>query len=131
MNEGDLDWLVEITKEFNDKYYGVPLNVEKATHTLHGIITEPYGVAFRSEKAAIVGTIEDDPFRDSCVLQERGWYSTGFGGVKVLKHFIDYGLNDLGVNDIRMSHLASNPEVGKLLARMNFKPAEVSHSLLL
>lgn len=130
ITEDDLDWLVELTTEFNDQYYGIPLNLNKTRRTLWSLITGPNGVCFRSDSGAIIGTIEDDPFRDYVVLQERGWFSTDRSGIALLREFTDYG-TELGVNEIRMCTLNSNKRVDKLLLKYGYNPIETSHGLRL
>lgn len=124
----DLDWLLEVTVEFNDKWYGVPINREKTLRTLEEIIMGPAGVGFRTDHGAIIGTIEDDPFRDYTVLQERGWYATDRSGIALLDTFVNYG-HELGVDEVRVGNLHSNPGVSKLLERKGFTPVETSHGL--
>jgi len=127
LKEDDLDWLVNLTVEFNDNYYGIPLNLPKTRETLKGIITKPYGVGFRSEYGAIIGTIEDDPFRDYVVLQERGWFAKK-DGLQLLNHFTEYG-KSIGVHEIRMTTLQCNNRVGLLLTKRNYMPIETSYGL--
>lgn len=124
----DLEWLLELTIQFNDEWYGVPINEYKARDALEEIILGPAGVGFRTEHGAIIGTIEDDPFRDYTVLNERGWYATDRSGVKLLNAFVEYG-KELGVDEIRVGHLHKNDGVSKLLERKGFTPVETSHGL--
>ena len=122
----DLDWLVDLTVEFNDTHYGIPLDLNKTRKTLEYLILDGTGVGFRSENGAIIGNIEEDPFRDYAVLQERGWFSKDRSGIKLLRAFTNYGL-ELGVSEVRVSTLESNPGVKRVLKRYNYKPIEVSH----
>ncbi len=126
--EDDIEWLLGLTQEFNDKWYGVPINPDKARRALRRIITGSDGIGFRTDHGAIVGTVEDDPFRDYVVLQERGWYSTDRSGIALLNEFIGHGVA-IGVHEIRVCHLHSNPGVSQLLERKGFTPKETSHGL--
>lgn len=130
LQEEDLDWLVDLTKEFNDKYYRIPLDLNKTRRALWHIITDDTGVGFRTDNGAIVGTIEDDPFRNYCALQERGWFSTDRTGIQLLKRFTDYG-KELGVNEIRMGTLEANKRAGKILLKYGYVPIETSYGLRL
>ena len=130
ITEDDLDWLVDLTIDFNDSYYGIPLNINKTRRTLWGVITQEYGVGFRSDNGAIIGTIEDDPFRDYVVLQERGWFSTDRSGIALLRAFTNYG-KEIGVNEIRMTTLEANKRADKLLLKYGYNPIETSHGLRL
>lgn len=128
--EEDLDWLVQVTQQFNDTYYKIPLNLNKTRRTLWSLIVEDYGVGFRTDNGAIIGTIEEDPFRDYVVLQERGWFSTDRSGIQLLRAFTDYGV-ELGVNEIRMCTLEANAGVQRILSRYGYTPIETSHGLRL
>jgi len=125
---GDLEFLMIITQEFNDKLYGVPLNIDKTWDTLELIVEGPMGVAYVSDRGAIVGTIEEDPFRNYTVLQERGWYATDRSGLRLLRAFIQHGI-DIGVDEIRMTTLEINPAAERLLEHSGFDRKETSWGL--
>lgn len=125
----DIDWMMETAKEFNDKYFYVPLDLEKSAIHLVNVVT--HGVAIRSDDAVIIGMWHMDPMRDWSVLVELGWYSHKPGeGIAVLKEFVNQG-HKAGVDEIRMTTLSTNTGAARILERLGFSPVETSHRLLI
>ena len=125
----DLDWMLDTAKEFNDRYFYVPLNELKSRNHLELIVSE--GVTFRTDDAVIIGLVHEDPMRNWYVLVELGWYSRSpRQGIKVLHRFIKEG-KDHGLDEVRMTTLATNVGAERILQRAGFSPAETSHRLLL
>lgn len=127
----DVDRLLEMTIAFNDEYYDVPINPEKAVAHITHLIEQPIGVVLMTDHGLISGIMVDDPFRDWTVLAETGWYSTKpVQAIRLLEAFEDRG-QVLGVDEIRLCTLQSNPGVQRLLARRGYSVIETSHRLLL
>ncbi len=124
----DMSHIMELVHEFNDTYFGIPLNDEKAREMVHWIIAD--GVGFISERGFIGGVVVDDLIRDWIVLQELGWYSEDKSGIKLLNAFIDAG-KELGVDEVRVCTLqTSSPIAGRVLQRKGFAPLETSYRLI-
>lgn len=130
MTTDDLDWLVDKAIHFNAAHYHTPLNLDKTRRILWQLLDSDLGVCIRDDTGAIVGTIEEDPFRDYVFLVERGWFSTGRGGIRLLRAFTEYG-KECGVDEIRMSTLATNDGVNAIVLRHGYTPAEHSFRLRL
>lgn len=124
----DLDFIIATAIRFNDKHFAVPLNVYKATAFFEDIITEPAFIGFRSDNGCIIGAIEQDPLRDWTLLREYGWFAEDRSGIALLREFQEFGLS-LPVDEIRMTTLASNPRVTRLLRKYGYTELETSHSL--
>lgn len=122
----DLDWVMQITQEFNDTYFDVPLNYDKARDFIAMIIDSPASIGFRSETGYIIGGIEEDPFRDYVILKEYGWFSKDRSGIALLQEFEDHA-RACGVNEVRMTTLGSNKRVAKLLHKLGYAELETSH----
>lgn len=43
----DMEFLIEKAQHFNDRYYGIPLNLDKLTQYLTGLIAADQGVVLR------------------------------------------------------------------------------------
>lgn len=128
-NANDLMWLLDLTQQFNDKLFDVPLNRDKSFDYLAAMIE--HGVCYRGNHGAIVGMVAPDPFRDWNVLVEIGWFTDTPGeGLALLDTFIEHG-RQVGVDEVRMTTLERNKSVAKLLQRKGFVPIETSHRLLL
>lgn len=128
LEQHDLDWLVALAKEFNDKLLCIPLNISKTRGVLSTMIE--HGVGFRSEHGAIIGTYYDDPMRDKTVLVEIGWYCTDKQGIRLLRKFIEQARID-GADEVRMSTLEASKAAEIILGRHSFNKIETSHSLRL
>lgn len=125
----DVDWLVNLAQEFNDKHFGIPINRYQTKTYLWDMVDS--GVCFRTDNAAIVGMLVSDPFRDWNVLVEIGWFSNHPGeGMALLDTFIRAGDIRL-VDEVRMTTLHSNPGVAAVLKRKGFDPVETSHRLIM
>ncbi|WFG40930.1 hypothetical protein ParaMal1_00046 [Paracoccus phage ParMal1] len=126
----DMEFLIEKAQHFNDRYYGIPLNLDKLTQYLTGLIAADQGVVLRTETGAITGVHISDPCRDWEVLVETAWYSEGRDGLRLLAAFEDRGMN-LGVDEVRMTTLEVNAGVEKVLTRRGYTRMETSHRLIL
>jgi len=123
----DIPAIIPLAIRFNDTYYRIPLNLEKAVYVITTIIED--GIGFVSEGGFIGGLSVEDLMRDWTVLQEVAWYSEDKTGMKLLEAFIEVG-ELIEVDEIRLSTLAtSSPIVGKLLERRGFAPFEQSYRL--
>jgi len=127
---GDIEFLIEKAYAFNNDYYGIPLNREGLRDYLSAMIDSPAGVCLISDTGGIVGVVHRDPRWDWSVLVELAWYSEGRDGLALLAAFERRGA-DLGVDEIRMTTLAANPGVDRVLARRGYEPVETSHRLIL
>jgi len=124
----DMSTILPLAIEFNDKYFGIPLNLEKTINVITWVIEE--GEAFISDGGFIGALYVDDLMRDWSVLQEVAWYSTDKTGMLLLDELIRQG-KIAGVDEVRVCHLAtSSPIVGKLLHRKGFAPLETSYRLI-
>lgn len=126
INEDDVDFLMETTQEFNDRYYDIPLDLDKARAFVEWLIPQPASIGFRSDQGYIIGAIEDDPFRDYAILREYGWFANDRSGLALLTKFQDHA-KECGVNELRMTTLSSNPMVSKLLTRRGYTELETSY----
>ena len=126
----DLDFFCDLAKRFNDKYGQHPLNKEKTKETLRYLITSDYGVMFRTKNGGILGTIEEDVFRDRVILKERGWFSEDYKGLYLIHYFIEHA-KEIGVHEILFTTLENNKAASKILKRKGFVPVETVHSFSL
>lgn len=126
----DIDFLMEKAYAFNNQYYGIPLNRDGVHEYLKAIIEHEHGVCLVSDTGAIVGVLHKDPRWNWTVLVETAWYSEGRDGLKLLDAFEKRGAS-LGADEVRMTTLAVNPLVDRVLARRGYEPIETSHRLLL
>lgn len=126
----DMEFLIEKAQHFNDRYYGIPLNLDKLTQYLTGLIVADQGVVLRTDTGAITGVHISDPCRDWEVLVETAWYSEGRDGLRLLAAFEERGMN-LGVDEVRMTTLEVNAGVEKVLTRRGYTRMETSHRLIL
>lgn len=123
----DIDWLLNISYEFNEIYYDLPLNLKKARKSILDYLELPSVIGFKSKTGYIIGGIEDDPFRDYVVLKEYVWFSKDKSGLELLKAFERHAII-CGVNEIRMTTLSSNPTIGKIINRLGYEELETSHT---
>jgi len=124
----DMGQIIPMAIKFNEDYFDIPLNLEKAVNIITMIIED--GEAFISDGGFIGALYVDDLVRDWTVLQEVAWYSTDKSGLKLLDALIKRGI-EYGVDEVRVCHLAtSSPIVGKLLQRRGFAPLETSYRLI-
>ena len=123
----DIDWLLEVSSEFNTIYYDLPLNLDKTRSSILNYLALPSVIGFKSETGYIIGGIEDDPFRDYVILKEYVWFSKDKSGLALLKAFEHHGII-CGVDEIRMTTLGSNPRVAKILHRLGYEELETSHT---
>lgn len=124
----DLPFLMEKAQQFNDQYYDLPMsNSGMEAYILYTIET---GILLVAPSGMIAGHLHKDPRWDWTVLVETGWYSDGRDGVRLLKEFEKQGRLH-GADEVRMTTLAVNSGVDKLLARKGYSPIETSHRLLL
>ncbi|ANS06228.1 hypothetical protein HOR19_gp35 [Phage MedPE-SWcel-C56] len=124
----ELDWLYNLAEQFNAAHYDYPLDKAKTRAILKELIRD--GVCIRSESGAIVGTLLEDPFRQTTVLVELGWYTNDKSGIRLLKEFVSVGVK-LNVDEIRMTLLESSPPAAdRYLQRMGFSPFETSYRLI-
>lgn len=126
----DIPFLIERAEHFNDRYYGIPLNIDKLVNYLTGLIVVEQGVVLRTDTGAITGVHISDPCRDWEVLVETAWFSEGRGGLRLLDAFEHRGM-ELGVDEVRMTTLEVNAGVEKVLMRRGYTSIETSHRLLL
>lgn len=126
----DIDFLMEKAYAFNDRYYGIPLNRSGLFKYLKAMIEHSSGVCLISDTGGIVGVIHQDLRWDWTVLVETAWYSEGRDGIRLLDAFEKRG-RELGCDEVRMTTLAVNSGVDRLLARRGYKPIETSHRLIL
>lgn len=125
----DLNHIVNLAYEFNDKYFDIPLNNKKIVDNVTGFIE--HGSTFVSANGFIGGTIITDLMRDWDVLVEFGWYATDRSGYHLLQTFIKEGYS-LGVDEVRMCTMnTSTPLATQLLERKGFVALETSHRLLI
>lgn len=129
-NLGDIEFLMEKAYAFNDRYYGIPLDPGGLYRYIEAMIESPDGVCLISDTGGIVGVIHKDPRWDWKVLVETAWYSEGRDGLRLIRAFEERGM-EVGCNEVRMTTLAVNPGVDRLLARRGYKPIETSHRLIL
>ncbi len=123
----DVQAILPMAIEFNDKYFGIPLNLVKTCEVICYIIEEE--TAFITPGGFIGGIVTEDLIRDWTVLQEVAWYSTDRTGIQLLDYFILEGRR-MEVDEVRVCHLeTSSPLVGKLLKRRGFGPLETSYRL--
>ncbi len=116
-------WIIE----FNEVYYGRPLDREKTIQSLLKIIE--HGVCIVSTRGFIGGMIVETPFHYDKALVELGWYARNGDGLKLLDAFIKEGWKR-GVDEIRMTTLDTSPEVAnKVLIKRGFSVAETSYRL--
>ncbi len=119
----DMGRILPMAIEFNDEYYGIPLNMVKTIEVITRIIEE--GEAFISDGGFIGALYTEDLIRDWTVLQEVAWYATDHSGMQLLDHLIWAGD---AVDEVRLSTLStSSPILGKLLKRKGFAPFETSY----
>ena len=120
----DLPDICEMVKQFNEDYYGRPLNMTKTVDTIHLLISD--GSVFVSPQGFIGGLATADLFRDDVALVELGWYATDRSGMALLDAFIQEG-RDLEVDEIRMCTMHTSPaSVGRALERRGFSITETS-----
>ncbi len=123
----DMSIILPLAIEFNDKYFGIPLDMEKAITVITMIIEE--GEAWISDGGFIGALYVEDLMRDWTVLQEVAWYSTDRTGMLLLDELIRQGAI-AEVDEVRVSTLAtSSPILGKLLQKKGFAPLETSYRL--
>ncbi len=123
----DMKNIMKLIHEFNDKYFGIPVNDEKTREMVEWIIYD--GVGFISERGFIGGVFVNDLIRDWTILQELGWYSEDKSGIKLLDAFIAAG-RDAQVDEVRVCTLhTSSPIAGRILQRKGFAPLETSYRL--
>ena len=126
----DIDFLMEKAYAFNDRYYGIPLNRIGLFKYLEAMIEHESGVCLVTDSGGIVGVIHQDPRWDWTVLVETAWYSEGRDGVRLLDAFEKRAM-EIGCDEIRMTTLAVNSGVDRILERRGYKPIETSHRLIL
>lgn len=125
----DLEHILHLTEIFNEKYFDVELNPDKAEDAIVQLIL--HGIVFVSDNGFIGGVIAPDIFRDWVYLQELGWFATDSSGYKLLNAFIK-DAREQGVDEIRMCTLeTSDPIAEKILLRKGFSPIERSFRLQL
>lgn len=129
-DEYDVPFLMQLAIRFNKRFYDIPLNYSKTWDFIAASVGNPKAVVLRTHSGAILGVVADDPCRDWLTLLEVAWYSEGLDGMRLLKAFEERGW-ELGVNEIRMTTLAVNPTIGKILMRREYTEIETSHRLLL
>jgi len=123
----DMSAILPLAIEFNDQYFGIPLDMEKAITVICMIIEE--GEAWISDGGFIGALYVEDLMRDWTVLQEVAWYSTDKTGMLLLDELIRQG-EIAGVDEVRVSTLATSSKIlGKLLQRKGFAPFEQSYRL--
>jgi len=124
----DMSTILPLAIEFNDKYFGIPLNMEKAILVICMIIEE--GEAWISNGGFIGALYVEDLMRDWTILQEVAWYSTDKTGMLLLDKLIRQWKIS-GVDELRISTLATSSKIlGKLLQRKGFAPFEQSYRLI-
>jgi hypothetical protein len=126
----DMDFLCEKAREFNDRYYGIPMREHGLRSYLEGMIEHEAGVVLLTDKGAICGFFTADPRWDWTVLVETAWYCEGRDGLRLLAAFEERAL-ECGADEVRMTTLEVNPGVAKLLHRRGYTAIETSHRLLL
>lgn len=119
--------ILDLTEEFNSKYYHKPLDKAKTSDMISDIIE--YGVCFVSDNGYIGGVVTPDPFRDANALVELGWFAKDNSGIKLLDAFIAEG-RELGVDEIRMCTMSTSPVIAeKIILRKGFTVAETQYRL--
>ena len=126
----DIDFLMQKARAFNDKHFDIPLNEAGMRDYLLAMIQHENGVCLITDSGVIVGVLHTDPRWDWTVLVETGWFSEGRDGLRLLEEFEKRG-RDAGVDEVRMTTLAVNSGVDRLLARKGYTPIETSHRLKL
>lgn len=127
--EQDADLVLRLVQNFNDKYYGIPLDPNKVLRWFQQHLSN--GVVYLGQDSLIAGLVITDPVRPWEVLAETAWYAEGRDGQRLLRKFIQYG-RDAGVDEVRMTTLNTTPVgVETLLSRMGFETVEKSHRLTL
>lgn len=125
----DFPHIYRLTKEFNDQYFGIPLNGEKLERWFELVVE--HGVIYHTDGGYIAGLVVDDPVRDWTALVENAWYARDRSGLRLLRKFIQHG-RDIGADEIRMTTLNTTPPgVLTLLGRTGFEEIERSHRLIL
>jgi len=120
--------LLDMLTAFNDEYYGVPIDPERASESISRI--RATGIVLVSDHGFIAGVPFDDPFRDQTIMVELGWYSTGSDGAVLLDQFIEYTFRHFPASEIRMTTLAKSPKIAAdILKRKGFVELETSHAL--
>ena len=124
----DMNDIIPLVHNFNDRYFGIPINTAKMIDMVAWIIED--GVGLLSDWGFIGGVFVNDLIRDWTILQELGWYSEDKSGIKLLDAFIKAG-RDRGVDEVRVCTLeTSSPIAGRILQRKGFAPLEMSYRLI-
>ena len=123
----DLKHIYDLTVEFNQRYYDVPLDKRKTLQALRYIIRD--GVCFVSPKGFIGGMFSEDPFRNWTFLGEYGWYATDVFGAALLDEFVEHGKKN-GADEIRLCTMHTSPESAeRILIKRGFTVADKSWAL--
>jgi len=124
----DMTNIIALIHTFNDKYFGIPVNLKKTMEMVAWIIED--GVGLLSDRGFIGGVYVNDLIRDWTILQELGWYSEDKSGIKLLDAFIQAG-RDHGVDEVRVCTLETSSAIaGRILQRKGFAPLETSYRLI-
>ena len=124
----DLDRIVALTVEFNENYYGRPLNLDKTKTMIEHMIN--HGIVFVSDAGYIGGMLVPDMFRDDLALVEFGWFAKDSSGIRLLDKFIKAG-KDMHVDEIRMCTMSTSPAIAtRILERKGFNLTESSYKLV-
>jgi len=126
----DVPFLMEKIHQFNDTYYDVPLNTQKARDHLVDVLVADQGLVLRTTSGMITGVFVSDPLRDWNVLVETAWYSEGRDGIRLLAEFERRALL-AGMDEVRMTTLSVNSGVDAVLKRRGYSAMETSHRLIL
>lgn len=126
----DIPRILTQVRKFNDTYYDVPLDEDRAEEFITRLVSGDEGVVMISDAGFIAAVPMTDPFRSKRYLVEIGWYAEDNSGLRLLKSLEDYARMRL-YDEVRMTTLESNPGVEKLLSRKGYTAIETSHRLKL
>jgi N-acetylglutamate synthase-like GNAT family acetyltransferase len=130
----DVPWLLEQGRLF-DEFTGehlLPEDSEEAARIIEGLVTTlPFFIAAdtNGRQGFIAGGFYTQPFNpDIVVLTELVWWVApahrgSFAGARLLKHFIDFGIEQ-GANLIEMKTEMKSPINPKSMERAGFREVE-------
>lgn len=124
--EADIEDLVEMGASFHAAAkHPSRYNPEHARDLLEAMFKQ--GAVFRSDKGMIGGLLSPAYCnRNWLMAVELFWWSEDRQGLKLLRAFERWA-KDVGADEVRMTTLASHPDVETIISRMGYAPAEISH----
>lgn len=125
----DFPRVLELTKEFNEHYFWVPLNEHKFEAWFDQHMNA--GLVLMSDTGFVSALTVVDPVRDWTVLVETGWYDTGRQGLRLMHRLVkEFRAGDY--NELRVCTMStSTVGLDNLLTRLGFTlDVERSHSLM-